>query len=126
MEPAGFDHWVARAKGEVMAERSLRGSGLGSKSFADGAGVEFAARQDIGFDCPKGHHFSVTFAEEADLPTEWECPRCGAVARRSDGVEPEAKAVKPPRTHWDMLRERRSIEELEELLAERLDEIRGN
>ena len=109
-----------------MAERSLRGSGLGSKSFADGAGVEFAARQDIGFDCPKGHHFAITFAEEAELPTAWECPRCGAVARRSDGVEPEAKEVKPPRTHWDMLRERRSIEELEELLAERLDEIRGN
>ena len=35
------------------------------------------------------------------------------------------KATKPARTHWDMLRERRSIEELEELLAERLDEIRG-
>ena len=49
-----------------MAERSLRGSGLGSKSFADGAGVEFAARQETGFDCPKGHHFSITFAEEAD------------------------------------------------------------
>ena len=113
-------------EGEVMAERSLRGSGLGSKSFADGAGVEFAARQDIGFDCPKSHHFTVTFAEEADLPTEWECPRCGAVAVRSDGVVAEAKAVKPPRTHWDMLRERRSLEELEELLAERLDEIRGN
>ncbi|MBR2581574.1 MAG: RNA polymerase-binding protein RbpA, partial [Cutibacterium sp.] len=27
-------------------------------------------------------------------------------------------------THWDMLTERRSIPELEELLAERLDEIR--
>ena len=26
-----------------------------------------------------------------------------------------------PRTHWDMLRERRSIEELEELLKERLE-----
>ena len=46
------------------------------------------------------------------------------VARRSDGVEPEAKEVKPVRTHWDMLRERRSIEELEGILAERLEEIR--
>jgi thioesterase domain-containing protein len=40
-------------------------------------------------------------------------------------VEPEVKQTKAPRTHWDMLRERRSIEELEDLLAERLDEIRG-
>ena len=38
---------------------------------------------------------------------------------------PEVKASKPPRTHWDMLRERRSIEELEDLLAERLDELRN-
>ncbi len=109
-----------------MAERSLRGSGLGARSFADGTGVEFAARQEVGFDCPKSHHFTLVFAEEAELPTEWECPRCGETARRSDGVEPEEKPVKPVRTHWDMLRERRSIEELEELLAERLDEIRGN
>lgn len=108
-----------------MADRVLRGSGLGSKSHADGSGVEFAPRREVGFDCPKGHHFSLVFAEEAELPTEWECPRCGETARRSDGVEPEVKPTKPPRTHWDMLRERRSIEELEGLLAERLDEIRG-
>ncbi|MGL5247728.1 MAG: RNA polymerase-binding protein RbpA, partial [Brooklawnia sp.] len=37
---------------------------------------------------------------------------------------PEEKDVKPPRTHWDMLLERRSIAELEELLAERLEEVR--
>jgi hypothetical protein len=30
-----------------------------------------------------------------------------------------------PRTPWDMLRERRSIEELEELLKERLEIIRS-
>lgn len=108
-----------------MAERVLRGSGLGSKSHADPNSVELAPRQEIGFDCPNDHHFEVVFAEEAELPTEWECPRCGATARRSDGVEPEVKETKAPRTHWDMLRERRSIEELEDLLAERLDEIRS-
>ena len=107
-----------------MADRALRGHGLGSKSLADGQHVELAARLDIEFDCPQGHHFSRTFAEEAELPTEWECPKCGQVARRSDGVEPEAKQTKPPRTHWDMLRERRSIADLEEILAERLDELR--
>lgn len=109
-----------------MAERTLRGSGLGSRSNADPQGVELAPRQEIGFDCAKGHHFTIVFAQEAELPTEWECPRCGAVSRRSDGVEPESKPTKPVRTHWDMLRERRSIEELEDLLAERLDEIRGD
>ncbi len=107
-----------------MADKALRGHGLGSKSLADPSGVEMAARQEIAFDCPNDHHFSITFAAEAELPTEWECPRCGQMARRADGVEREPKEVKAPRTHWDMLRERRSIEELEDILAERLGEIR--
>ncbi len=107
-----------------MAERALRGVGLGAKSFEDEEGVEFAARQEIGFDCPQGHHFDVTFSVEAELPAEWECPRCGQVSLRTDGTRAEEKPEKPARTHWDMLRERRSIKELEVLLAERLELLR--
>lgn len=51
-----------------MADRALRGVGLGSKTFEDEQGVEFAERQSLAFDCPKGHHFTVTFSVEADLP----------------------------------------------------------
>jgi len=108
-----------------MADRSLRGTGLGSKSFEDEAGVEFAPRREVGFDCPREHHFTLVFAEEAEIPSVWECPRCGAEALRSDGQRAEAKEEKPTRTHWDMLRERRSIAELEDLLAERLDLLRS-
>ncbi|MBC3640914.1 RNA polymerase-binding protein RbpA, partial [Klebsiella sp. Kps] len=39
-----------------MADRALRGMGLGSKSFEDEEGVEMAERQQIGFDCQNGHH----------------------------------------------------------------------
>src|SRR3954453_18642451 len=104
-----------------MADRSLRGTGLGAKSFEDEAGVEFAARQEVGYDCSRHHHFTLVFSAEEDIPSLWECPRCGAESLRSDGRRPEAKEEKPVRTHWDMLRERRSIAELEDLLAERLD-----
>jgi RNA polymerase-binding protein len=38
---------------------------------------------------------------------------------------PAPKKVKPPRSHWDMLMERRSMADLEEVLAERLAVIRG-
>lgn len=107
-----------------MADRSLRGSGLGSKSFEDEVNVDFAPRREVGFDCPQGHHFDMTFAEEAELPTVWECPRCGQEATRSDGVAAEVKEAKHVRTHWDMLLERRSIADLEELLSERLEEVR--
>lgn len=44
-----------------MADRALRGMGLGAKSFEDEEGVEFATRKVLGFTCPKGHHFEVTF-----------------------------------------------------------------
>ncbi len=109
-----------------MADRALRGMGLGSKSFEDEEGIEFAARQTLGFDCPENHHFDITFSEEAELPAAWECPKCGKVAARTDGTSAEEKNVKPPRTHWDMLRERRSIKELQELLAERLEVLRSS
>ena len=47
------------------------------------------------------------------------------MARLVDGAEPEQKKVKPPRTHWDMLLERRTLAELDEILNERLAEIRA-
>ena len=108
-----------------MADRSLRGTGLGSKSFEDEAGVEFAARQEIGYDCPRAHHFSMVFSAEADIPTVWECPRCGAEGLSTAGIERVQKAEKPVRTHWDMLLERRSEKELEDILKERLELLRG-
>ena len=108
-----------------MADRSLRGTGLGAKSFEDEAGVEFAARQEVGYDCSRHHHFTLVFSAEADIPALWECPRCGAESLRANHERPTAKDEKPPRTHWDMLRERRSIAELEDLLAERLGLLRS-
>jgi hypothetical protein len=108
-----------------MADHALRGVGLGSKTFEDEQGIEFAERQVLGFDCPNGHHFEVPFAMEADLPTSWECKKCGKEAVRSDGVVGEEKEVKPQRTHWDMLRERRSLPELEEIFQEQLEKKRG-
>ena len=108
-----------------MRNRSVRASGLGTKSFEGEAGVEFAPRRTLGFDCTVGHHFGIVFAEEADMPAAWDCPRCGEPATRSDGFAAEAKDVKPVRTHWDMLRERRSLGELEDLLAERLSLLKS-
>ena len=37
----------------------------------------------------------------------------------------DVETLKPVRTHWDMLRERRTVGELEELLAERLALLRS-
>jgi hypothetical protein len=108
-----------------MGDRTLRGARLGGQSFEDERGIEFAARQQVGYECARGHTFEITMSVEADVPATWECPRCGAEARSTDGIEPEEKAEKPVRTHWDMLLERRSISELEDILTERLELLRG-
>ena len=108
-----------------MGERTLRGARLGGQSFEDERGIEFAARQQVGYLCAQGHEFEITMSVEADVPALWECPRCGAEARATSGIEPEEKAEKPARTHWDMLLERRSVKELEDILSERLELLRG-
>ena len=102
-----------------MAERSLRGSRLGALSMESDDNVVPSERQITTYLCPNGHVIELPFSIEAEIPPTWEC-RCGESAKLKDAPEPELKAVKPPRTHWDMLLERRSIPELEELLEERL------
>ena len=108
-----------------MAERALRGTRLGATSYENDRNTDLAPRQEIAFDCPKGHHFTVPFAAEAEVPATWECRVCGAIAFTATGDQPSPKKAKPPRSHWDLLRERRSIADLEQVLAERLALIRG-
>jgi ribosomal protein L37AE/L43A len=107
-----------------MAERTLRGARLGGQSFEDERGVEFAARQQAAYRCPQGHDFEITMSVEAEVPAVWECPRCGQEGLSTQGIEKEQKAEKPARTHWDMLLERRSEKELEDILKERLQLLR--
>jgi hypothetical protein len=107
-----------------MASRSLRGMRIGSNSLETESGVTFAPRLQAEYDCPNGHTIILPFSVEADVPVTWEC-RCGSLALLRDAEQPEAKAGKPQRTHWDMLLERRTVGELEELLDERLGLLRA-
>ena len=103
-----------------MSDRVLRGTRLGSVSYESDRHTEFAPRLRTAYDCPNGHATEVPFAAEADIPSSWECRVCGAAALLRNGGPAEEKKGKPARTHWDMLLERRSTAELEEVLAERL------
>lgn len=108
-----------------MGERTLRGSRLGAVSYETDRNTELAPRRDAEYKCSKGHLFTVAFAADAEMPHVWECKADGTPAKLVDGLEPEAKKTKSPRTHWDMLLERRSVADLEEVLAERLEVLRG-
>ncbi|RLP76988.1 RNA polymerase-binding protein RbpA [Mycetocola tolaasinivorans] len=111
-----------------MADRSLRGMRLGAQSLQSEEGVVFSDRERYIYLCPKcGHETALVFAAEAEAPDTWECRNCGEAAVLMVGTEPielEPSEAKQARTHWDMLLERRSREELQVLLDERLDYLR--
>ncbi|MDR1394055.1 MAG: RNA polymerase-binding protein RbpA [Bifidobacteriaceae bacterium] len=107
-----------------MADRTLRGSGISFQSLESEEGVEFAERQETVYDCPDGHTTILPFALEAEVPEIWQC-RCGLLAILRDAAAPQLPKPKRPRSHWDMLLERRTIDELEELLAEQLGILRA-
>ena len=112
-----------------MADRSLRGMRLGSQSLQSEEGVEFSPRKKSVYRTADGTTFEVMFAADAEVPETWESPRTGLEGRLvgEDGglVESAVVETKPARTHWDMLLERRTRPELEELLQERLDLLRA-
>jgi len=112
-----------------MADRSLRGMRLGSQSFQSEEGVEFSPRKKVTYQAEDGGTFEVVFAEDAEVPERWENPRTGIQGRLigEDGkVVPVQEAEgRAPRTHWDMLLERRTRPELEEILQERLEYLRA-
>jgi len=88
-----------------MADRVLRGSRLGTTSYETDRDTDLAPRREVTYDCLNGHETRMPMAVDAELPATWECRTCGA-------------------THWDMLLERRSLDDLEDVLNERLAELR--
>ena len=103
-----------------MAERSLRGMSIGAKSLESDDNVDFAARKDVTYVCPQGHRTILPMSADVEAPESWEC-RCGQIAHREDVDDvADENGSKPQRTHWDMLMERRTEEELSELLKKRL------
>ena len=106
-----------------MGERVLKGSRLGTTSYETDRNTDLAPRQDVTYDCPHGHSFALQLATDAEAPPAWDCRSCGATALLRDAAPTEPKKGKQARTHWDMLLERRSLDDLEEVLAERLAEL---
>jgi hypothetical protein len=105
----------------MASQRNMRGSRLGAVSYETDRNDHLAPRQIARYRTESGEEFDVPFADDAEIPATWLCRNGTAEGTLITGGElPETKKVKVPRTPWDMLRERRSIEQLDELLKERL------
>ncbi|MDY6055412.1 RNA polymerase-binding protein RbpA [Micrococcus sp.] len=108
-----------------MSDRSLRGMRLGAQSLESEAGVEPAARQRVEYRTEDGEQVFVTFSVEADVPAIW-TSKTGKEAFLVSAEKPAENEGKPVRTHWDMLLERRSMEELEETFQTQLAKLRAS
>lgn len=111
-----------------MADRSLRGMRLGAQSLQSEEGVTFSPRASHTYLCAScGRETVMVFSADAEAPEEWECKYCSDTATLlvdSKPVVVDHSDEKIARTHWDMLLERRTRAELEELLEERLNYLR--
>ena len=107
-----------------MANRIMRGSRLGAVSYETERNSELAPHRVAQYRTANGEEFDVRFSEDAVFPGTWMC-RNGLEGTLLNGEAPAPKEGKRVRTHWDMLLERRSIEDLEVLLTERLEIIRS-
>jgi hypothetical protein len=111
-----------------MAQQSMRGMRLGSESFETAAGVSLSPRNTHKYKCAKSHISEIIFAQEAEVPAAWNCKSCSLEAALLDDQGNQAfetELPKTPRTHFEMLLERRTRVELEEILEERLDELKA-
>jgi hypothetical protein len=78
--------------------------------------------------CAKGHETQLVFLKlpEDQIPEAWDCRRCGAVAAR-DGVAPADVDVLEDgyKSHLEYVKERRSSQDAEDLLAGALEKLRA-
>ena len=117
-----------------MSNKRMQGTRLGSISSETEEGVQFVDRQNVTFRTADGEEFVVTFMTGVELPYDWRSPRSSNIGRRLDakgkpiqGDDPNAPApVAPTVTHWEQLMKRRTIEELEIILQERIIAMRAS
>ncbi len=103
---------------------AIRGSRVGAGPMGEAERGEAAPRQTVSYYCAHGHHTQPSFAMDAVVPDQWDCPRCGLPASRDSDNPPPAPRIEPYKTHLAYVRERRSDEDGEAILQEALNKLR--
>jgi hypothetical protein len=86
---------------------------------------ESAPRVYVSFWCINKHETKPSFASDAQIPDTWDCPRCGFPAGTDKDNPPARHRTEPYKTHLAYVRERRSPEDGDTILAEALAKLRG-
>ena len=83
-----------------------------------------APRMWVSFWCSRGHESRPSFAADAAVPEEWDCPRCGLPANLDSENPPPPPRIQPYKTHLAYVKERRSDADGQAILNEALGALR--
>lgn len=108
----------------MAAGNAIRGTRVGSGPMRWAERGEQAPRRSITYWCANGHVTEPAFAAEITPPATWDCPRCGLPAGQDEQAPPERPRTEPYKTHLAYVKERRSEEDGEAILAEALARLR--
>ncbi|MFJ5958607.1 RNA polymerase-binding protein RbpA [Paenarthrobacter sp. NPDC092416] len=98
------------------------------KNQSDHGDGEQLPRIRVPYWCAKGHETRLVFIKLPDeqIPKNWDCPKCGLTASRdpghADATRPEDEIFK---SHLDYVKERRSSQDAEIVLAGALERLRA-
>lgn len=104
---------------------AIRGSRVGAGPMGEAERGDAAPRIYISFYCASGHETKPSFAHDAELPVEWDCPRCGLPAGTDKENPPVQVKNEPYKTHLAYVKERRTDKESKEILDEAIAKLRG-
>ncbi|WP_098456969.1 RNA polymerase-binding protein RbpA [Flavimobilis soli] len=105
---------------------AIRGSRVGAGPMGESERGDVAARVYVSYWCANGHETRPSFSDETaiEIPSEWDCPRCGFPAGQDRANPPAPSRNEPYKTHLAYVKERRSEEDGEALLDEALAALR--
>lgn len=102
--------------------------GESSKNETDSHVRDNLPRIQVSYWCGKGHETQLVFLKlpEDQLPKSWDCRKCGSVAGRIPGDTPAARQDDEVyKSHLDYVKERRSSQDAEVVLAGALERLRA-
>ncbi|EIE98726.1 RNA polymerase-binding protein RbpA [Saccharomonospora glauca] len=108
----------------MVGGNAIRGTRIGAGPSGETERGEAAPRRRVSYWCANGHESRPSFAMDAEIPQEWDCPRCGLPAGLDKENPPAAPRTEPYKSHLAYVKERRSDADGEAILAEALERLR--
>lgn len=109
----------------MVGGQAIRGSRIGAGPMGEAERGEAAPRTAVSFWCANDHESTPSFIEGANIPENWDCPRCGWPAGQDRANPPAPPKIEPYKTHLAYVKERRSEDDADAILDEALENLRN-